>query len=98
MTKKSMNLANFKRYHRISFMLAGAFVLGAAGVALASHSWGNYHWSHSSTPFTLPVVDSVTSAWDAYLTEANSDWSVSSVLDLTVEPGSTTASQRRQCK
>lgn len=94
-----MNLMNFKRYFRISFMLAGAFVLlGAAGVALANHSWGSYHWPRPSNPFTLRVVDSVTSGWDAYLVEAKNDWSVSSVLDLATESGSTGNTDRHRCK
>ncbi|TSC78840.1 MAG: hypothetical protein G01um101429_663 [Parcubacteria group bacterium Gr01-1014_29] len=72
----------------------GAFVL----VASANHSWGSYHWARQSNPFTLKVVDSVTSVWDSYLDTANVDWSVSSVLDLTKENGSIDSSDRRRCK
>lgn len=57
--------------------------------ASASHSWGNYHWARTSNPFTLKVGDNVTSAWDAYLDEAISDWNQSSVLDLVKVTGGT---------
>lgn len=55
----------------------------AVGPALASHSWGSYHWGRTSNPFTLRVVDAVSPTWDSYLDEAISDWSASSVLNLT---------------
>jgi hypothetical protein len=55
----------------------------------ASHSWGNYHWARTSNPFTLKVGDNVNSTWDPYLDEAISDWSKSSVLDLTKVAGGT---------
>src|SRR3990172_332658 len=90
---------NPKKNLTISLLTAGAFVmLGAANIALANHSWGNYHWSRAANPFTLRVVDSMTSAWDAYLTEAKNDWSASSVLDLSAETGSIAKNQRGQCK
>jgi hypothetical protein len=80
-------------------MLAGACVLaGAVGAAQANHSWSGYHWSRAANPFTLRVVDSVTSSWDAYLVEAKNDWSVSRVLDLVTEPGATGNTDRRRCK
>ncbi len=55
----------------------------------ADHAWGNYHWARTSNPFTLKLGDNVSSAWDAYLGEASSDWSISSVLDTTVVAGGT---------
>lgn len=64
-------------------VLAAAFFFGGAAPALADHSWGSYHWARTANPFTLKVGDAVTSAWDAYLDEAITDWSPSSVLDLT---------------
>lgn len=53
----------------------------------ATHSWGGYHWARTSNPFTLKLGDNVTSVWDAYLIEASSDWSASSVLDTTIVTG-----------
>jgi hypothetical protein len=67
-----------------------ALISGAAlfaGPAIANHSWGNssgaYHWARTSNPFTLKVVDAVSSKWDPYLDEAISDWNPSTVLNLT---------------
>lgn len=53
----------------------------------ASHSWGNYHWARTGNPFTLKLVDNVSSTWDTHLSTASSDWSLSTVLDTTVVPG-----------
>jgi hypothetical protein len=72
-------------------------IVGLAAVAFtvlapnstADHSWGNYHWARTSNPFTLKVGDNVTSAWDGYLNESISDWSASSVLNLTKVAGGT---------
>ena len=66
-----------------------------ASTVSANHSWGGYHWARTINPFTLKVGDNVSSAWDPYLNEAISDWSVSSVLDLTKVTGST---KPRSCK
>lgn len=63
------------------------FVIGAAAVTNANHWWGGYHWARISNPFTLKLGDNVTSSWDAYLSETSTDWSVSSVLDTTIVPG-----------
>ncbi|MDO8536703.1 MAG: hypothetical protein Q7R94_00445 [bacterium] len=63
-------------------------VFAAGAVAYASHSWGGYHWARTANPFTLKLGDNVSTAWDAYLAEASSDWSQSSVLDTTVVAGS----------
>lgn len=72
--------------------------LGSVGtIAYATHWWGGYHWARQSNPFTLAVVDSVTSQWDTYLDSANSKWSESDILDLTKEPGSTGSTDRRRC-
>ena len=69
--------------------LSLAAVMVVAVSAQASHSWGGYHWARTSNPFTLKVGDNVSSAWDAYLDEAISDWNPSSVLDLTKVAGGT---------
>ncbi len=59
----------------------------AAAAAYANHSWGPYHWARTANPFTLKLGDNVSLSWDAYLAEASSDWSQSSVLDTTVVAG-----------
>src|SRR5574341_237979 len=62
-------------------------VMACAMVALASHSWGNYHWARTSNPFTLKLGDNVSSTWDPHLAETSRDWSQSSVLDTDVVAG-----------
>jgi hypothetical protein len=61
----------------VLFVALGTFVY-------ASHSWGNYHWARTTNPFILKLSDNVSTAWDAYLGQASSDWSQSSVLDTKV--------------
>src|SRR3990172_2343508 len=64
------------------------FVISAlTTVTSAKHSWGGYHWARTANPFTLKVGDNVSSAWDSYLRTSESDWSVSTVLDLSVVTG-----------
>lgn len=53
----------------------------------ATHSWGNYHWARTANPFTLKVGDNVNTTWDPYLNTTISDWSQSTVLDLTKVTG-----------
>lgn len=58
-------------------------------VANAYHSWDGYHWGRTANPFTLELGDNVSSAWDSYLRTTAGDWSISSVLDTIVKPGTT---------
>jgi hypothetical protein len=74
---------------RLALVAVAAAAVALVGSALASHSWGSYHWARTSNPFTLKVGDNVDSRWDAYLDQAISDWSTSSVLDLTKVAGGT---------
>lgn len=53
-----------------------------SSIGHANHSWANYHWARTSNPLALNVGDNVSTAWDAYLAGAISDWNVSTVLDL----------------
>ena len=55
--------------------------------AEANHSWGTYHWARKTNPFTLKLGDNVTANWEAYLSEASTYWTKSSVLDTTVVTG-----------
>jgi hypothetical protein len=77
-------------------------VLAAAlctSVSYASHSWGGYHWARTTSSFDLTVINSTTSEWDGYVSQATSDWSRSSVLNMVEDPsGSTDSKVRRRCK
>lgn len=66
----------------------GASLLMPAS-ALAVHSWNNFHWARTASPFTLKAGDNVSSVWDSYLRTAASDWGQSEVLNMTVIKGKT---------
>jgi hypothetical protein len=61
------------------------------GVAQANHAWGNYHWARTANPFTVQLMDNVSSTWDSHLAVASSDWTASSVLNTTIVAGSGSA-------
>ncbi|SDN17522.1 hypothetical protein SAMN04488074_1385 [Lentzea albidocapillata subsp. violacea] len=65
----------------------------------ASNSWNNYHWNRatSSTVLRLAILDSVTSTWDASLSQANADWNRSPVFENTVTASDTSTTTRRSC-
>lgn len=75
--------------------LAGVSALAISGTALASHSWGNYHWGRTSNPLPLELGDNVDSRWDAHLLLARDDWNVSPVLNTAVVKGQT---KPRNCR
>jgi len=64
--------------------LLSAVILLFSPFAFADHAWGSYHWARTANPFTLKMGDNLTSNWDPYLATAAADWSVSTVLDVTV--------------
>jgi hypothetical protein len=66
---------------------AATATLMVAPAAEANHSWNGYHWARTSNPFTVKLGDNVSSAWDASLNGASSDWSQSTVLDTSVVTG-----------
>ncbi len=80
--------------------LAVAFVVAALPApAGASHSWNNYHWGRTESPFTLQLGDNVSPAWDNYLNQAagpvvENDWTDSAALDTTVVLGQANNTKR----
>jgi hypothetical protein len=90
-----------KQLYRAALLMAvGAAALAAAGLASADHSWGDppYHWGRTSNPFTLQIVDSMTSSWDTILSDVSTDWSQSSVLDTNIVAGDSSQKARKSCK
>lgn len=84
----------------VSITVAAAFAaltLARATPAEASHSWGSYHWARTANPFTLTLVDSVTSDWNGYLATARADWTASTVLDLVTAQGNEDSKERKSC-
>jgi hypothetical protein len=63
-------------YRRSLLWLAiGSALTALPGAAMATHSWGGYHWARTSTPFTLSIGNNLTAAdWVSYLHQASSDW------------------------
>ena len=79
---------------RLAVLAAAVMGLTLAGTALATHSWGGYHWARTSNPFTLKLGNNLSSGWKPYLVTTSSDWSASTVLDTTIVAGS---SSRKRC-
>ncbi len=76
--------------------LAALFV---AAPSIADHAWSNYHWARTTTSFDLSIVNSTTSEWDNYVTQAIGDWSNSAKLNMIEDQsGSTNNRVRRQCR
>lgn len=67
--------------------LLAVAIAALPSLALGNHSWGGYHWARQSNPFTLKVGDNVSAVWDPILNTTISDWSQSTVLDLTKVAG-----------
>ena len=58
------------------------------GSTSASHSWNGYHWARTANPFTLKVGNNVSSAWLGDYNTALSDWTQSSVMNMSSIAGS----------
>jgi len=91
---------NTKRRHlSIKILFAALILLLAAPLpASANHPWGEYHWARTANPFTIKVVDSMTTDWDDNLDLAISDWDQSSVMNVVEEAGSDSAKTRQLCR
>lgn len=87
----------FTTFHgRLLSVVVPCLAFAAAPIsALGEHSWGSYHWARTGNPFSLKLGDNVSSAWDAYLSEASTDWSFSSALDTSIVEGGTRTNPRR---
>ena len=83
----------------VRMLCAAALASTVLGSPLsADHAWNHYHWARTSNPFTLTVVNSLTSDWDGYAASSVSDWSASQVLDMLQTPnGSIADRDRRRC-
>lgn len=85
------------RFSRGIFAGAAMAACLASTPVLASHSWNGYHWARTTSSFTLPVIDSTTSAWDTQLNTAVAQWSQSSKLDLSIVSHSSSGLTRLFC-
>jgi hypothetical protein len=73
----------------VATLMLSAALVALPSIAMANHSWGGYHWARRSNPFTLKVGDNVSGPWESVLDTTVSDWSKSTVLDLSKVAGGT---------
>ena len=68
----------------LTALAAGLAIVGFSTVALATHSWGGYHWARTTPQFTLKLGNNMTTAdWRAHLTQTSSDWNSGNSAVLT---------------
>ena len=80
------------------FSLAALAMFVLTPVTNATHSWSDYHWARTTSSFDLVVINSTTSEWDSYVSQAIGDWSTSSKVNMIEDRnGSTAKKVRRQC-
>lgn len=78
-------------------VLAFGLLLAPVVPAGAAHSWGPYHWARTSNPFSIDVIDSVTSDWNSRLSAVNNDWNQSTKMDNVIIAGADDKNTRRRC-
>jgi hypothetical protein len=83
------------RLHLTIAAAAVAIIIAFPAVVSANHDWNGYHWARTANPFTLNAGDNVSGLWDGMLNTALSDWSQSTVLNMTKVAGGTRA---KPCK
>lgn len=79
-------------------LTVGMLVSLVGTAAVASHSWGNYHWARTTNSFTLQTVDSVTSEWQFEYGTALTEWSESPVLNVVTASADDSTRTRKQCR
>jgi len=85
-------------YYRMTRILCViSLLLVAAPRVHADHAWAGYHWARTTASFDLTVINSTTADWDGYVTQALSDWSQSTTLNMNVVSGDTSSRTRRKC-
>ena len=68
----------------LAALAAGLAIAGFSAVALATHSWGGYHWARTTPHFTLKLGNNMTTAdWRSHLTQTSSDWNTGNSAILT---------------
>ena len=74
--------------------LAAVSVVALSVPALATHSWGGYHWAGNGSNLTVKVNKAITSQWTTTVNRAISDWNASTELTLN---SATSSVDRRKC-
>lgn len=89
-------MMNLKRVALVGASVAAVGLI--ATNANAFHRWSTYHWAATTSPFTLKVVDSVTSFWQFEFNTSMSEWSQSGKFTLSVVAADDSSKTRRTCK
>lgn len=79
---------------RFTVVLALLAIVLFQSASFANHSWAGYHWGRTTSSFVLKVGDNVDSNWDSYLNTTISDWTKSTVLDMSKVAG---GSRNKRC-
>jgi hypothetical protein len=87
-----------RKFRSIALLGSLVVLVAVPSTVDANHSWNGYHWARTSNPFTVRVIDSMTSNWDDNLGVAISDWAASSVLNVSKESGNDSQSTRKRCR
>ncbi len=66
-------------------------LLAMSVTANADHSWADYHWARTTSSFDLTIINSTTSDWDQYVSQAVGDWSDSSKLNMIEDANGSTS-------
>ena len=74
-------------------------MLLVSGPSMADHAWNNYHWARTTASFDLVFINSTTSTWDPYVSQAFVDWNAFTAVLQMVEDanGDTSNKTRRRC-
>ena len=67
---------NKKLFRHLALAVSVGMACAAiATVAQATHSWGGYHWAHTTAQFTLKLGNNLSSTdWKSHLAQSSSDW------------------------
>ena len=85
-------------FHILILVLVLALAAFPYSSASATHSWGNYHWARTANPFTIKVIDSMTTDWDDNLNTAIADWNQSTVMNVVKDVGDSSQNTRKRCR
>ena len=79
-----MTCLNLRRSGAVA---AGLTALAAfVNVALATNSWGGYHWARTTSQFTLKLGNNLSTDWQQHLGGASSDWNSPQTFGATSTP------------
>jgi hypothetical protein len=86
-SRRTQGVTRMLKQARTVGICAGAVACCAiAASALATHSWGGYHWARTTAQFTLQLGDNMSADWKPYLAQASSDWNSPTLFGASSTP------------